>query len=320
MRILIAEDNRFFRRLLEVSLKQWGHDVVQCEDGKQAWDILNGESPPRLAVLDWEMPKKHGVEICRDLRELKERPYVYVILLTAKNRQDDLVEGLESGADDYITKPFDPVELKVRLRAGTRIVQLQDDLLSAYRAADTRAKEDSLTGLWNHSAILDILHKELSRSTRQHSWVGVIMADMDQFKKINDVYGHLTGDNVLKRIAKLLKKGVRSYDSVGRYGGEEFLIVLPVCNLHEAGMLAERLRASAEKDSVKRGLAGAAWTMSLGVTAVKGSNGVTPDLAIRTADRALYKAKNRGRNCVEILEHSPEQEIKSRLDRIDTNR
>lgn len=307
MRILIAEDNRFFRRLLEVNLKQWGHDIVQCEDGRQAWDILKGEDPPRLAVLDWEMPEKHGVEICREVRELKDRPYVYIILLTAKNRQDDLVEGLESGADDYITKPFDPVELKVRLRAGTRIVQLQDDLLSAYRAAEMRAREDSLTGLWNHSAIMDILQKELSRSVRQHTWVGVIMVDMDQFKKINDVYGHLKGDSVLKRTAAILKKGVRSYDSVGRYGGEEFLIVLPACNLQEASVLAERLRASAETDSLAHGLTGSAWTMSLGVTAVKGSNGVTADLAIRTADRALYHAKHRGRNCVEILEYTLER-------------
>ncbi len=306
MRILIAEDNRFFRRLLEVNLKQWGHDIVQCEDGEQAWDVLKGEDPPRLAVLDWEMPKKHGVEICRDVRELKDRPYVYIILLTAKNRQDDLVEGLESGADDYITKPFDPVELKVRLRAGTRIVQLQDDLLSAYRAAEMRAKEDSLTGLWNHSAILDILQKELSRSTRRHTWVGVIMADMDQFKKINDSHGHLKGDRVLKRTADVLRKGVRSYDSVGRYGGEEFLIVLPACDLREAEILAERLRVSAERDSMNDGSPGANWTISLGVTAVKGSNGVTPDVAIRTADQALYSAKERGRNCVEVFEHSPE--------------
>lgn len=302
MRILIAEDNRFFRRLLEVNLKQWGHDIVQCEDGQQAWDVLKGEDPPRLAVLDWEMPKKHGVEICRDVRELKDRPYVYIILLTAKNRQDDLVEGLESGADDYITKPFDPVELKVRLRAGTRIVQLQDDLLSAYRAAEMRAKEDSLTGLWNHSAILDILRKELSRSARRHTWVGVIMADMDKFKRINDCHGHLNGDRVLKRAADVLRKGVRSYDSVGRYGGEEFLIVLPACDLREAGILAERLRVSAERDSMNDGSPESTWTISLGVTAVKGSNAMTPDFAIRTADQALYRAKERGRNCVEIFE------------------
>ncbi|MFH1113325.1 MAG: diguanylate cyclase [Pseudomonadota bacterium] len=306
MRILIAEDNRFFRRLLEVNLKQWGHDIVQCEDGQQAWDVLKGEDPPRLAVLDWEMPKKHGVEICRDVRELKDRPYVYIILLTAKNRQDDLVEGLESGADDYITKPFDPVELKVRLRAGIRIVQLQDDLLSAYRAAEMRAKEDSLTGLWNHSAILDILRKELSRSARRHSWVGVIMADMDQFKKINDSHGHLKGDRVLKRAADVLRKGVRSYDSVGRYGGEEFLIVLPACDLREAGILAERLRVAAERDSMNDGSPGSNWTISLGVTAVKGSNGMTPDFAIRTADQALYRAKDRGRNCVEIFDSPPD--------------
>lgn len=299
MKVLVAEDNRFFRRLVEASLQQWGHEVLGCEDGSQAWDLLVQDAPPRLALLDWEMPKLEGVEICRRLRALKDRPYVYLILLTAKSRKDDIIQGLDSGADDYVTKPFDPVELRVRLRAATRILQLQEDLMAACEAAEQRAKEDPLTGLWNHSAILDILRKELDRSKRSGGRLGLILADVDHFKRINDSYGHLVGDRVLRSMARVMNENVRFHDSVGRYGGEEFLVVLPDCYEADVVHTAERLRKAILEDCV-RDRERVLRTMSFGCTCVDGRMPMCLDSVVHAADDALYQAKRKGRNRIEM--------------------
>lgn len=299
MKVLVAEDNRFFRRLVEANLQQWGHEVVGCEDGSQAWDLLVQDCPPRLALLDWEMPKIQGVEICRRLRALKDRPYVYLILLTAKSRKDDIIQGLDSGADDYVTKPFDPVELRVRLRAATRILQLHEDLTAACEAAEQRAKEDPLTGLWNHSAILAILQRELDRSSRSGGRLGLILADVDYFKRINDSYGHLVGDRVLRSIGQVMRENVRSHDSVGRYGGEEFLVVLPDCCEADVVNLAERLRKAVLADCVRDGER-ILRTMSFGCTCVDGKPHTCLDSVVHAADEALYQAKRNGRNRIEM--------------------
>jgi two-component system, cell cycle response regulator len=298
MKILVAEDNRFFRRLIEVNLKQWGHEIISCGDGAEAWEILKEEDRPHMAILDWEMPEMEGIEVCKAVRALKNRPYVYIILLTAKNRRDDLVIGLDSGADDYITKPFEPVEFQVRLRAGTRIVQLQEELLSAFRAAEVRSKEDSLTGLWNHAAIIEMLKNEMDRSSRRRRPLGVIMADVDNFKRINDSNGHMEGDRVLKRVAELMRANIRPYDFVGRYGGEEFLILLPECGEQHSIDLAERLRMAVESD-LKPALRGdLKLTMSFGVTSAETLARDYWEEAVRAADKALYEAKGNGRNKV----------------------
>lgn len=298
MKVLIAEDNRFFRRLIEVNLKQWGHDVIPCEDGAEAWEILRRDDCPHLAILDWEMPKMLGIDICKAVRALRNHPYVYIILLTAKSNKDDLVAGLASGADDYVTKPFEPVELQVRLRAGTRIVELQEELVSALKAAEVRAREDSLTGLWNHAAIIEVLKNEMDRSSRQRRPLGVIMADVDHFKRINDTCGHMEGDRVLKRIAEVFRANIRPYDAVGRYGGEEFLIVLPECNEQHAAELAERLRKATCGDAKLALQDGVRFSMSFGVT----GTGTLPrshwESAVKAADEALYEAKRNGRNTV----------------------
>ena len=202
MRILLAEDDVITRRLLEAQLKKWGHEVVPCSDGQQAWDQLNKDESPKLVILDWMMPVMDGLTVSKKIRELETRPYTYIILLTAKSRKEDIVEGLEAGADDYITKPFDPQELRVRIRAAIRIVQLQEDLLEALKTSEFRATHDSLTGLWNRYAILGILEKQLARSTRDGCEISVIMADVDHFKKVNDNYGHLAGDEVLRQAAR----------------------------------------------------------------------------------------------------------------------
>jgi len=293
MGILIAEDDAVSRRMLEATLKKWGYDVVVTEDGDKAWEVLQREDAPRLAILDWVMPGLHGPQICRAVRSLGDQRYVYLLLLTAKSEKEDLVKGLEAGADDFLTKPFDAEELRARLRAGIRILDLQETLR-------VQATHDSLTGLWNRGATLDLLRRELSRGERQGTPVTVIMADIDHFKQINDMYGHLTGDVVLREVAHRLSSAVRGYDVTGRFGGEEFLIVFPGCTAQNAILQAERLRARILKEPVDTPEGPIPVTLSLGVAASEPVTEVDPDLLLRAADTALYRAKSRGRNCVEL--------------------
>ena len=229
MDILIADDDPVSRRLLQVSLGHAGYRVISAANGLEALQALDAVDYPRLCVLDWMMPELDGVDVCRKIREQAREPYVYVILLTSKAGQKEIVEGLESGADDYIVKPFDLHELKARLRSGRRILDLQQELVSARELLRTQATHDSLTGLLNRAAILDLLNKELSRSIRKKEPVATIMADLDHFKHINDTYGHQAGDAVLRQAASRMQSALREYDAMGRYGGEEFLVVSAQC-------------------------------------------------------------------------------------------
>lgn len=299
MRILIAEDDPSFRRLLEETLTMWGYDVTVAEDGDAALQILESETPPRLAMLDWMMPGMDGVEVCRKVREQAHESYTYIILLTSQQRDEDLVTGMEAGADDYIIKPFKHNELRLRLRAGRRIIELQNELLAARDTFRTRASHDSLTGLWNHEEILNILAQELARAEREGKSVGVIMADIDFFKKINDTYGHLAGDVVLRLTAGKLHSLMRSYDFIGRYGGEEFLVILPECCPECAVAFAERLRLCVSSDSIDTPEGMIPVTVSLGVTVSSKERMNDADSLVKAADKALYRAKENGRNRVE---------------------
>jgi diguanylate cyclase (GGDEF)-like protein len=299
VRILIAEDDSITRKLLEVHLAKWGHEVVSCSDGARAWQILSADNAPKLVVLDWMMPEMDGVTLCREIRQLEKQPYTYVILLTSRSLKEDVVAGLEAGADDYVIKPFDAHELKVRVRAGARIVKLQEDLLSALQASEFQASHDALTGLWNRRAILEKIQQEMDRCGRDGTNFGLVIADVDHFKKVNDTYGHLTGDAVLREMAKRINSSLRSYDSVGRYGGEEFIILLPGCDVAEASELAERLRASIAEAPVQANGGEFSCTLSFGATALHGRRNFDLNILIKEADEALLLAKNRGRNRVE---------------------
>jgi len=244
VRVLIADDEIVARRLLESSLRRWGYDVVVAQDGAEASRLLLSPDAPKLAVLDWLMPGIDGVQLCQDIRRTKPEPYTYILLVTAKTAQSDVILGLEAGADDYLSKPFNAAELKVRLRTGKRILYLQEQLIGAREALRDRATRDALTGLWNRAAILDILDNELSRTRREGASLGIAIADLDLFKRVNDEFGHPTGDNLLRKVAEAMQATTRNYDSVGRYGGEEFLIVLPGCDGLNAASHAERLRAA----------------------------------------------------------------------------
>jgi diguanylate cyclase (GGDEF)-like protein len=300
MKILAAEDNPIFQSMLRTLLTKWGYDVTIARDGIEAMQALQSADSPRLAILDWMMPGMDGVEVCRRIRAAGREPYIYILLLTARTDSQDLVEGMDAGSDDYLTKPFNAHELRVRLRAGRRILDLQEELLQAREALREQATHDSLTSLLNRASILETLHNELSRSRRESQPVALLMVDLDRFKLINDTYGHLAGDAVLREAARRMKSAVRSYDAIGRYGGEEFLIVLPGCEGEAARVQAERVREAVAASTFDAGPQSVAVTCSIGVSCrARPSPGHT-DFLVREADLALYRAKDHGRNCVEI--------------------
>ncbi len=298
MRILVAEDDPISRHLLEAFLVKWGYEVIVAADGVEARRVLQHDNAPNLALLDWMMPGTDGVEICREVRKRAAEPYTYILLVTAKGQKQDILEGLEAGADDYLAKPFDPQELRARLRVGRRILELQEQLIQAREELRAQATHDPLTGLWNRTAILETLQRELDRAERQRTPVAVFMADLDHFKQINDTYGHLAGDAVLREVSRRMRTTIRSYDAIGRYGGEEFLIVTPGCDVTTALKLAERVRSCVSREPID--VAGGTFpaTLSLGVAA--SSEAGDADQLVRDADAALYRAKNAGRNRVEL--------------------
>ncbi len=300
MRILIADDDPAFRGLLKERLAKWGYDVVVAEDGNEAWQALQADDAPSLAVLDWMIPGMDGIEVCRRVRKEKEEPYTYIILLTSQQRDEDIVAGMEAGADDYITKPFKHNELRVRLRAGRRIIELQNELLAAREILQAKASHDSLTGLWNHEEILGILDQELARAEREKQCISVIMADLDHFKRVNDTYGHLAGDAVLRQAAKRMLSLMRGYDFIGRYGGEEFLVILPECCKECSVAFAERLRSCVSSGSMDTPEGMIPVTISIGVAASGGERGWDAGSLVKAADVALYRAKENGRNRVEV--------------------
>jgi diguanylate cyclase (GGDEF)-like protein len=299
MKVLIADDDIVSRRLLQVSLTNAGYRVQIAVDGAEALRAFEQQECPRLVVMDWMMPKMDGLEVCRAIRKLSPEPYIYIILLTARGRQEEIIEGLEAGADDYITKPFDLQELKARVRAGKRILDLQEQIVSTREQLRVQATHDALTGLLNRRAILETLEKELARSAREGTQISVLMADLDHFKRINDTYGHLAGDAVLREAAQRIQTAMRVYDSVGRYGGEEFLIVSPGCGLAEATAQAERLRRRISQEAVRTPDCAIPVTMSLGVVAATAEVRQPGDL-LRLADDALYAAKHSGRDRIEV--------------------
>ena len=277
-------------------LEKWGYEVIIARDGEEALRVLQADEAPRLAILDWMMPKVDGVDVCRRVRSVGREPYIYILLLTARTESGDLVEAIDAGADDYLTKPFNAPELRARLRAGQRILNLQEQLLAAREALRQEATHDGLTGLLNRRAILGLLQIELERAAREVQPVAVLMVDLDHFKAINDRHGHMAGDAALRETANRLMTSVRRYDSVGRYGGEEFLVVLPGCNGDGALAQAERLRQAVASEPFSIATQSLPITCSIGVAWRPASSRCDTDTLVRESDLGLYGAKESGRN------------------------
>jgi diguanylate cyclase (GGDEF)-like protein len=297
VRILIADDDAVSRRLLEGTLVRLGHEVVAVADGTAAISALLEPDGPRLAILDWMMPGADGLAVCTEVRR-HSSTYAYLILLSARDGRQDMVTGLDSGADDFLTKPFNLGELCARLRSGSRVLELQAGLLEAQEALRAQATRDDLTGLWNRRMILDQLGRELNRARHERRPLAIALADLDGFKVINDTYGHAAGDAVLRETAAALRTQLREYDFIGRYGGEEFLVLLPGADARTGIAIAERLRAIIAAKPVRWGEQVVPVTVSVGLTWT-GAAGLEPDALIQAADEALYRAKARGRNRVE---------------------
>jgi diguanylate cyclase (GGDEF)-like protein len=307
--VLIAEDDPIFRRILESWFKKWDYNVTAVENGLAAWEVLQREDAPRMAILDWMMPGIDGIELCRRIRNRGQGAYLYVLLLTAKDDKQDMIAGLDAGADDYLTKPFNVNELRARVWAGKRILDLQAALIRAQDALQFQADHDRLTTTWNRGAIVDLLIGETERCRRSNGSLGVIMADVDFFKRVNDTHGHLVGDTVLQEVGRRLAAALRSYDSVGRYGGEEFLMIVPGCDALNLVVTAERLRRNIADQPIDTSAGPVAVTISLGLAAAQANESrfVEPEALLRDADAALYTAKARGRNRAEMATAQPER-------------
>jgi len=293
MKILIAEDDPISRRILEANLLEWGYEVMVASDGAEALEIIQQPESPNLIISDWMMPRMDGLALCREIRNVEKSEYIYFIILTAKGEKRDIIEGLEAGADDFLTKPFNQEELKYRTRIGERIINLERRIMEL-------ANTDPLTGLLNRRAFMERMKQEISRAQREKRPLSLILADIDHFKSVNDTYGHQIGDLVLQRFTGQLKTSARPYDFLGRYGGEEFLVCLPGADGLQTASIAERMRRQVEDMEIilpddSRSIR---ITVSFGTASYAVESGENVDLLIKRVDDALYLAKNKGRNCV----------------------
>jgi two-component system cell cycle response regulator len=296
MRILIAEDDFTSRTVLAGVLKKYGHEVVETTNGAAAWEALRQPDAPRLVILDWMMPEMDGPAVVRRVRAQETDRPPHIIMLTSKGEKSDVIAGLDAGANDYLSKPFDVGELRARVEVGRRMVEMQDAVIETREALAHQATHDVLTGMLNRRAILDRLREELARVGRHGDSLAIGMCDIDHFKLVNDTHGHLTGDDVLCDLAKMLDENLREYDAVGRMGGEEFLVIAPM----KAGMacmsMFTRLCARVAQSPMPTRAGDVPITISIGVARVAAESSV--DEALAVADAALYRAKDAGRNCV----------------------
>jgi two-component system, cell cycle response regulator len=298
MKILVADDDSISRMLMHRTLQKFGYEVLLAQNGRMAAEILLREDGPRLALIDWMMPELDGLALCREVRGLhREGGYTYIVLLTSKQSSEDIVAGLEAGADDYITKPCQPAELRARLRTGCRILSLEEKLVQAREEMRYKATHDALTAIWNRASILSLLRSELERSERENRATSVLLCDIDHFKQVNDDHGHLIGDVVLQEAARRLTSAVRSYDAVGRYGGEEFLILLNHCDESTLESRAEDVRTRIAATPIVAGRAELSISVSVGAVTCQGWAPCVPiERILARADAALYRAKAEGRN------------------------
>ena len=301
MKILIVEDETIYRRMVKKVLLTEGHDIVEAADGQSAWELFQHD-PIQLVITDWMMPGLDGPGLIQNIRNSPQENYTYIIMLTAMSEKDNIVLGLESGADEYLTKPFNSRELIARVASGMRILRLEEQLTHARKQMEVLAMHDTLTGLLNRRAINEYGESEFALACRKGSPLSIVMIDVDHFKSVNDAYGHKTGDVTLQRIAALLSADLRIYDRAGRWGGEEFILILPDTGEEDAVKVAERIRIRTGEMSIPlENGEPFSVRISLGVA---GCPSQFQSLAkfIDAADQALYQAKQNGRNRVCVYE------------------
>ncbi|MBC8331485.1 MAG: diguanylate cyclase [Anaerolineae bacterium] len=304
MEVLIVEDDPISLKLLSGTLSQLNYEVIEAKNGVEAWQILQ-QRTIRLVITDWVMPEMDGITLTRLIRETEMTGYIYIIILTGRQGIENIVDGLDAGADDYLIKPFNPKELSSRLHIGARILDLEQRLKGAYERMYELAMHDELTGLWNRRAFYTHAQSELERSERMVHALSILLLDIDHFKLVNDRFGHLVGDRALIMVADTIAKNLRSYDRAGRWGGEEFIILLPETSLNEAAEIAERLRIQVmnarlpvhveDQDNFDDELR---IEISLGVATLNLGSSVSLDQLFNAADEMLYLAKKQGRNRV----------------------
>lgn len=304
MRALVADSDPERLRQLEGWLARWGYDVVPARNGVEAWSRLEAEREPILVLLAWRMEGMHGIDVCRKLRLHSELPSVYVLLFAGERGEEDLLDGVNGGADDFLFAPLDAVEVKARVRTGARIVEIERALRASQDALRVQSTRDAITGSWNRAAILDLLHKERERARRKSGSVGVVLADLDAFRRVNETLGTPVGDEVLRETARRMSSSLRPYDAVGRYGGEEFLIVLPGSDGLGGLTVAERIRESFSSHPVHTSAGPVSITLSLGVAAEGGEAATDGSALLRAADTALKRAQQTGRNRVALSDES----------------
>jgi diguanylate cyclase (GGDEF)-like protein len=300
LNIVVADDSRVYRKLVEDALARDEYKVSFAKNGREALELVSGLDPAVL-VTDWEMPDVTGLELCKKIRQA-HGAYTYVILLTSNTMKDQIIQGLDAGADDYLTKPFHPGELLARVAVGRRVAQLHRQVSEKNRLLEELALTDPLTGLPNRRAVEDWAKRELSGAVRHGFSLWVVMADLDHFKSVNDTYGHDAGDFVLERFAAILKANTRASNMCGRIGGEEFVLVLGHTDREGVQIAIERLRQHLEKEVFTFGTRVLRVTASFGVSGFRRKEAAEFNQLLREADGALYSAKRRGRNRIEFAE------------------
>jgi diguanylate cyclase (GGDEF)-like protein len=303
MRALIADDDRGTTAILKKTLERVGLVIDVAHDGNAAWQALRGVSDPALAVVDWEMPGLSGPELCRRIREEAALSHMYVILVTGRDSRHDVVAGLDAGADDYIVKPFDVDELSARVHVGLRVLKLQGQLaqrideLQATRDELARlASTDVLTGLFSRRRWFELATIEFSRFCRYKRSLGLLIVDLDFFKRVNDTFGHDSGDRVLSQFAELLRSTSRQSDIVGRLGGEEFAVLLPETDQRAAEDVARRIVEGCHRVAIPEFVDRAGCSCSIGIAQAAPTDGSIEEV-LRRADQAMYRAKREGRDC-----------------------
>ena len=302
MRTLIADDDRIITAILSTTLSRMGMDVTVAHDGDVAWQTLNSLQPPALAILDWMMPNLDGLELCRRIRSTPRLAGTYVIIVTGRDSREDLVAGLQAGANDYMVKPLNIAELQARVGVGMRVASLQTNLAQTVKelrsTRDHLAKlvsTDVLTGVYSRRWWFDVAAKEFSRARRYNRMFSLLMADLDFFKQINDTYGHEAGDRVLKQFGGLLRKTCRQSDVIGRLGGEEFALLLPETSSQDAQRMATRITEACHALLLDSAGGETHVSCSIGITELRPDD-ERLDSVLTRADQALYGAKRAGRN------------------------